>query len=693
MPHRSLLRSLTVGLILIPCAASTARAVDHQIVYAETYAVGDGSRCNPWSSVDGTGGIHDALAQCTPSSDGCTVILPKGYVRITSTIDASVGGRLSGLVLRGHGSGEKSTDPANGNSSAGTKLVWWTDAACPAPGGMTSVAPANGTVLLVQNLSWSRFEDFAIDGGGTTPATGIAGRGIQVTSTGAATQMNIFDNIFIRDINGSPGIGIDFGPPDTHSYQTSETTFDHIIIQYVNTGIRHYGSQSTNQIFRNTRVASFRDYGLDIVSGHLITDNAAFNSYAPGAPACVPTGPSQSCADVIVRQTAIEYPAWLEFENNYHETFRGVAYLYEPGIYRNYPTTLLNTRIMWAQNGGNIIDYQQTGHLNLIGCTFDTSGLSGQNGKVFIKVPSSGAVATITSLGNFWVDNGTGGTRMEIDPTSVSSLISNDDPTKLHGLTAGGATHLFKGVGLMFESGSMNWTNFGGTTALFTQHLDTSIFPYVLKLKSPNGDLAWWTQAGNLHLQQATGAVEFEGASGGGATSLKAADPGLTSPMVTLPARTGTVLVSGDTLTGHVTGTLAADGVTSTTITAQTSAFVFSNIPSTFNAQRWFGPNAGTIGMTADAVSVPVPAMTARSLWCKLTAVAGGGKGWILTAQTGSGTGTPLLSCPVTSGSVCNATGSASWTAGSNLSLRATPTGPNPPLATLVFCSLGVSPN
>jgi hypothetical protein len=212
---------LLVSALCVGLSAVHAQGVDHQIVYvAELSGVtGTGALCDPWKSASGTGGISEALALCnTPDNGkGCTIVLPRGFVRIDATIDTYNGVSLrGGLVIQGHGTGEKYFVPASGDSFAGTMLRWWsTDpVGCSAT---TIIAPTNGTVLRVAATTMSKFQDFGIDGGGNTRNTGTAGIGIDVTNpsplANQITVLDIFDNVYVTDINGSPGIGVRIAPP------------------------------------------------------------------------------------------------------------------------------------------------------------------------------------------------------------------------------------------------------------------------------------------------------------------------------------------------------------------------------------------------------------------------------------------------------------------------------------------------
>lgn len=521
-------------------AASGGQAqIDHQIVHAAEMpgVTGDGSSCNPWTSPSGTGGIAEALAACLPGSKGCKILLPKGFVRVTSTIDTFfVISRRDGLVIQGHGSGEKFVVPATGDSFAGTVLRWWSaDIGACAPSG--PYAPADGTVFKVTATSFSRFEDFAIDGGGTL-SNGTAGIGLEVTNPPASNGIsiqNLFENIAIRDINGEPGIGLLVGPPVGTNYQTSESLFSHLFISETNTAVLQRGQQTTNIRFRDLTIGEYRDIGMDFEGGTVQTYNVVFSPTEGGL------------ADVRVQPSAL----WALFENNYHEVDNGAAYLFPESLARVYPTTLLGVRVQWAREGGEIIDYRQAGALNLLGCNFDVLD-SPHYGSVFIDAPTGGQANAITSWGNFWEYSPSGGTRMVIDPSSLTSLIANDNPTRLSGPIYANGVHTLYREGVIYEGGSQNWRDVGASTNSFTQYLNST----VLKLRNSTEDIAYWTQGGTLHLLKAAGALEYQGNPGGGFTRLQAIDPGASTATLNLPPVTGTLLAgnstAGQVLCGHV---------------------------------------------------------------------------------------------------------------------------------------------
>ncbi len=533
-------------------STALAQGVDHQIVYvAELPGVtGTGALCDPWKSPSKTGGIKEALDLCNSGANlgkGCTIVLPRGYVRIEATIDTYNGTSLrGGLVIQGHGTGEKYFVPASGDSFSGTMLRWWSidPVGC---SNSTPIAPANGTVLRVAATTMSKFQDFSIDGGGNVRNTGTAGIGIDITNpsplANQITVLNVFDNVYITDINGSPGIGVKIAPPDGTTFQTSEISLSHMTIHDTNTGVLQKGQQTTNIRWRDTSIAYYRDYGMDFVDGAIQTKSVTFNNS------------DTSIADIVVRHNATDHVAgWALFDSNYHETTHGSAYLFEQGTTRPWPTTFLNTRVLWFQQGGRIIDYQQTGALSIIGCSFEAYQQT-DNGVVYVDNPGGASPSTVSTFGNLWVFNASGGVKLQFGPGSVSGLISNDDPLKAFGQLNSAVTDHLVSAGLIYEGGSQNWRDTGAASNSFTQYPNSG----QLRLRNATEEIAYWNQSGNLHFQKSTGGVEFEGGAGSGVTTVQAADPGSTSKTVTIPPVTGTVMVSNSTAAQMICGNLSVD--------------------------------------------------------------------------------------------------------------------------------------
>jgi hypothetical protein len=546
--------------LFVTVAYGAASAQDHSIVYAEDYAkcasysCGEappgacGDSAHPWVGCgEGTGGIMPAIAAChSPNGagqDGCVVILPKGYVEITSTIDVGDGLLKEGLVVRGHGWGEK-VPPTGSASLAGTTLVW--SGTCP-QGDPTC------PVLRVRSTSFSRFEDFSIDGGGTNH-NGTAKIGIEVTSSSSTgpAQSNLFRNIYIRDINADPGIGIRV-VPDPITGQTSDTIFEDIVIAYVTTGVYQDGGQTASVHWERMQVYAYRTYGMDFEGGIVYTDSCTI---IPD-PAWDP-----STADIYVANDV----GWASFQNNYHETKSGKSYEFEAGS-RADATLFLNTRVLWFPESGDIIDYAQHGPVTLIGNTFQLATQT-NFGRINIHNSGGGSTAMVLSKGNAYAtgsDPGCTDYTSECNTVMVisgnTSLESNDDPLKMGAPLSSFVAHEYSHAGLVFESGSLNWKNVGESIK-FKQDLNGDLLRL---LDGSNNVFAWWSNGGTLHLQKATAGLEFEGNAGGGYTRVVGASNPSVTQTITLPDRTGTALVSGITLSGDVAATLA-DGATTTTI-------------------------------------------------------------------------------------------------------------------------------
>jgi hypothetical protein len=325
-------------------------------------------------------------------------------------------------------------------------------------------------------------------------------------------------------------------------------------IHDTNTGVLQKGQQTTNIRWRDSSIAYYRDYGMDFQEGAIQTKSVTFNNS------------DTSIADIVVRTNAEHIAGWALFDSNYHETTHGSAYIFEQGTTRPWPTTFLNTRVLWFQQGGRVIDYQQTGALSLIGCSFEAYQPT-DNGVVYVDNPGGASPSTVSTFGNLWVGNAGGGMKLQFGPGSVSGLVSNDDPLKAFGQLQSATTDHYLSTGIIYESGSQNWRDFGASSNSFTQYLNSG----QLRLRNATEDVAWWTSGGNLHLDKSSGALEFEGNASGGATKLAAVDPGAANPTITLPAVTGTALVSNSTAAQALCGSVSvnpasiANGATATT--------------------------------------------------------------------------------------------------------------------------------
>jgi hypothetical protein len=524
------------------CVSSTCVASDRHIVYAEDYASCttppcSGKKSDPWVGSDGAGGIQDALDAC-PSShvgtaldkrDGCTVILPKGYVTLTSSIVVDLNSYTAeeyqdGLVFRGHGSGQHSSSTTD--SLAGTTLIWAGD--------------AGGTVIRVAYTSWSKFEDFSIDGGGSGFGSGTAGVGIELTSGSCCgpTQKNQFRNIYIANIDnvggpGTPGYGIGIRiSPESADYQISENSFEDVVIASCKTGVAQDGSQTVNNVFKRVDVYAYDDYGMDFLEGNVLTEACTF----------IPESGGTAKADVRLHNSPDLINA--VFDSNYHETKKGTSYLFDAGTARIAPSTFINTRILWFQDQAGCstepcprpIDYQQTGSLNLIGCRFDVSG-SSSNGYVDVNTPSGGAPAHVASFGNLYPSS-PGVIKLRIQGNA--SLASNDDPLQLGTQVNSKSTQHYFNAGFLFENGSMNWKS-TGSSIKYKQELNGDV---LRMLDGSNNVLNFWDLNGGLNFDTTSAKLAFK------STVVQASSPS-TSATVTVPSVTDTLVgkQTTDTLT------------------------------------------------------------------------------------------------------------------------------------------------
>mgnify|MGYP001026492160 CR=1 FL=1 len=284
----------TLGMLAAHPAVAQS---DHEIVYVEDFAHGKvdpspyapGTMENPWIGLaDNTGGIEPAVNSCkakhTGSQDGaslqgCIVVLPRGFVEITETIDVNwddvwlEGLAQYGIVVRGHGYGLKENGLSR--SFAETILVWQGE--------------ANATVLRIRDTSFSSFEDFLIDGDGDADGYHKAGIGIEVTSGGSAKNITI-RRVGIESVTGDPGVGIDAGS----SFQMSEMEFDTLWIRGVNVGVHQWGKQTADVTYRKIEVAQFEKYGMDFEAAPI--DVLPFNAtVATGDATAEPGEVGSSC--------------------------------------------------------------------------------------------------------------------------------------------------------------------------------------------------------------------------------------------------------------------------------------------------------------------------------------------------------------------------------------------------------------
>jgi hypothetical protein len=679
-----------------------------------------GEKDYPWHGTGGdqTGGIVPAIKSCLSINSAqyaaCTVILPRGYVDVSETIDtSSVNGSPAnrerwGLVLRGHGSGAEST--SSDTVYAGTVLRWQGD--------------DNGTVLKVRSTRSSRFENFMIDGQSNG---GNAGIGIHVggdTSIAPASH-DTFSNIAIEEVLGSPGIGILVasycGGTTPCDYQVSETTFEDVVISEVYTGIRQEGEQTTNMNYNRVEIRFYNEWGIDVDDGDVKTNNARFLPWDP-----VGQSPMASLGDVRIGYKTNH----VVFRDNYHES-RPVdssyhAYSFPPppeGVstsLRSMPTTFVNTLITWFPRSGSgsqtdrIIDYQQHGPVSFLGCAFDSYTANG-GGVIHVESPAGAGATSITSLGNYYSVSG----GIKLETAGYVSLIGDDNPTGEAAPNTQASTASMRypivNAGMVLEgSSSLQWKD--STGIFFKQYLNGDLLRFDNGTGTYGDHLLYLHRtSGDLKLEKPGGGIGFAGS--GGATAWVVADNPSSSTLSRLPynaadtdstivldtmtqaltnkdltSATNTFPSSLVTLTG--TQTLSHKDLTATdNVYPQTAVLAFTNA-STTASTMYGGPNTGRAGTTDGAVAIGVPRLHARSLRCKLANAPGSGKKWSFRlpgSASGSDCTGASLCCQAQNTTSCSATGDYLIADGTSLSLKfeATTSGNT---SSIIDCTVGVGP-
>ncbi|HJQ99116.1 MAG TPA: hypothetical protein VJ826_12460 [Candidatus Polarisedimenticolaceae bacterium] len=645
---------LGLGVFALMCVfsyapMSKAQTADHNVVYVcdpPSSCQGDGTFGNPWRTTNQTGGISEALAQCTslpPLSNqvGCTIVLPKGYVKIERTIDTScplaaacASGQFIqryGLVIQGHGSGTGYADSTGAHS--GTTLVW--------------AGPDNGSVVLkINDTANSTFENFIVVGhlngfGGT----GKADVGIQIVATkdlqaqpplvGAADK-NTLRNIVVDNVDL---VGVRIGADDptrTYSGFIDSIVIDQIATRRMRVGGEQNGQQTTNVHWQNCAFEDFSDAGLDLFAPDIHVLNSSFiSSIAPIDAA--------KRADVRVHSllTSGNGTDWRGlfalFEGNVHETYRGPAYLFcngttcgapaETGATRVEPTTFVNTRVLYHNEGGargpsenKVIDYQHGGPLNLIGCTFDLHSNAATNSPtVNVNIPNvtypTDVSTIVTSTGNYYVKKQEGG-QVTVAFTGDAILVADDDPFHVAPMTNAKVANVYKDAGLVFDEGSFNWKKAAESGPRFSEYLESSSQLTLLGSTSlPTlAPIASWTTSGELKLRSATPKLSFQN------TSLVAASPG-TAATITVPSSTGTVLLDTNPNVVMTTGgqTLSSKDLSNGTNTFPALGLVsFSAAAPGTNATTFLAP--GSLSGATSAVQALVPTMTVKTLRCRSSA-------------------------------------------------------------------------
>ncbi len=565
--------------VLLPCCLAQAESTDlvvHGNVDAE--AVGRVYYAEHFylhAPSSPTKGIQEAINACGQgfgtSIKGCTVVLPKGDVLITEGI--TIGGLTtstakSGIVLRGHGAGLRATDTQSGTNwnLGGTNLIW--------------SGEANGTVLTLEGVSHSRFIDFMIDGG--QPPTGGAGIGILIkgcNTCSTPSMQNVFQNISIVDIIGSPGHGIEIIGENLvnestgiagqkYDDQISENLFEHITVQNSHTAFFHDSSQATNNHLLNATFVDY-EYGIYLNDGAVITTNVVFGGSVE--PQHLTT------ADVHVTSSAEDFTAF----RNYHETPAGSAYVFSnldrngyqcggspAGRCRTDSTSLYAPRVLVqydmcpgdATCGSPIgwaVLHQARGPLTIQGGNFFALGGT-EKVPIAVTLDSVKDInqsKTVTTGGNVFASPN------YIWKTSYNvGVIGTDLPfTGQVPIASSGALEFWR-AGITFTGDS------AGTLGSITWKDENKADRFKLYYNSTKLRFLDASNHQIVGIGTVSAPFEFEGATTNGIlTNLEVADPTV-NRTITLPNRTGTTVLSDDTFIGDVTATLEPDGQTPLTI-------------------------------------------------------------------------------------------------------------------------------
>jgi hypothetical protein len=461
---------------------------------------------------------------------------------------------------------------------AGTTLIW--------------NGSAGGTVLKIYRNSFSVFENFSIIGGvcgsafescTTSPST-KAGIGIDLTTDSeSAIEKDIVRNVHIENI---AGIGIRVGVDDANrstSPEVDSMTLDAITVRRATVGAEQNGGQTTNVHWKNCAFEEFTDAGMDFLGADAHVQGCSFISTKSPVD-------STKRADVRVHSTDSSgtkwKTLWAMFQDNVHETYYGSAYLFcddtlcgsaipEVGASRFEPTTLLNSRVYWwGASTGKVVDYRHGGALNLIGCTFDLAGSHATDTPtVAVDVPNVtypvDRSTTVTSLGNYWVQRSEGGS-IKLALTGDATLLSNDNALQVATALNSKVTSIYRDNGMLFDEGSFNWKKTGASSPIvFKQYLDASS---KLTLTDGSGNaVASWSDTSELKFQKSTGKLSFQ------STSIVAASPG-TSATVSVPAITGTAVVSNSSAAQMICSNATVDPGSITNASTGTTTFTATGV-------------------------------------------------------------------------------------------------------------------
>jgi len=614
-----------------------------------------------------TGGIQEAIDSCgtgfSAGTHGCVVVLPRGEVAIEATIEVGGTDGKAGLVIVGHGSGQR-TEP-DGENMAGTTLVWQ--------------GSSGGTVLSVKKVSWSRFGDFAINGSGT------AGIAIDVTTPLSwGSEEDLFENIYIDNLQATGSVGVRVAPPSGTSYQVSEISFRHFVIRRAATCFLQDGQQTANIRYENNDLGC-TDICLQLADGTSMVTSNVFGSTA------------DSFADIWIGQKM----GPVTMIGNYHETQATHAVYTELDTFavdgwKFDPITMIGSMISQYNDGEYIVYHQQPAPFNIIGGFLYVQN-AGHDATLYFNNPATGGNnLKIFTAGTFY------GTGVLTSFNGDYSLVSEDglgSAPQVQSKTSVTQTNIAE----VRRLGSENWASSSGAVkySWFLNNPDTPGAEQLMLFSGSNSILGYYE--GAKWVSHAATPLEFEGVNPnaiGIRTSVAVEEP-TSNATITIPNSTGTVLLDSnasvtldtewDTAseinarTTDVDFVLASDGtvtrdtewdttseinaattdgdfatttgtetLTNKTLTDSTNVFppttlVGFTVVNPGSSTKYGGPNSTNNDATESNVSLRLPRLTAGNLYCKATIGPGAGKTWRATIfKNGAAT---VLTCDISGGS------------------------------------------
>jgi len=458
--------------------------------------------------------IQRAIAVATPVGgvDGGRIFFPQGQWFIATTISIV---KDDSVILCGPGgAGIWGASGAYDHHSA--KLLW-----------------CGGAAVMVDFASTMRcgIVGLMLDGGGT--ATG----GIRLRTTDAPAKGNFFEDIVVSNLAAtSIGVHIGTDPASSVNPDVAFNKFERFWILGGAIGVLQEGNQTVHTVFEDGVVIWMTRYGMQFLGGDINVSRCFFSADASAA------------AEVYVAVRA----QYARFVGNSHETVCRTSYQFEPTtatLLRPMATLFLGVRVLYQRSTGSprrIVDFQQDGHLTLVGCTFDGAVVSNAP-EVYLAPPLMGYADTglVQEIGSRYLN----GAHAVVAPVAgaYQAFFSNGSPATPP-FTPVLAEHFSTGTCHKLHNGSLQLQDNNNAQSLL---LGTKFSTYLGQLSISSTE----ARAGNLLLS-----VENNG--GSRFTVNFAGGPGfygVTSPPATRPTVTGSR--GGNTALADLLTKLAAFGL------------------------------------------------------------------------------------------------------------------------------------